>query len=244
MEGVSAWPNDEPPSWLDYDLESVYKSVCEEYSSQCTVVLQNTQKLQPYDDLFYTSVIIGGKVEARAMLDTGSMACTMSSKILSKLLSTGVLSNLSLAPTDVVLVGCGGTRTNPLGVCELDLNVYGCHVTVPTLVVKGQGDDLILGSNLLKHLILQLRSSELLISASERECDINEKNKLLDLLANVEKWKNGTVPDLVGTVKNKKAVSLEPMTENLVWGKLQSTHDLSAGSAVILEPSRVKSQST
>ncbi len=176
------------------------------------------------------------------MLDTGSMACTMSSKILPKLLSTGVLSNLSLAPTDVVLVGCGGTRTNPLGVCELDLNVYGCHVTVPTLVVKGQGDDLILGSNLLKHLILQLRSSELLISASERECDINEKNKLLDLLANVEKWKNGTVPDLVGTVKIKKAVSLEPMTENLVWGKLQSTHDLSAGSAVILEPSRVKSR--
>ncbi len=242
MEGVSAWPNDDPPSWSDYDLESVYKSVCEEYSSQCTVVLQNTQKLQPYDDLFYTSVIIGGKVEARAMLDTGSMACTMSSKILPKLLSTGVLSNLSLAPTDVVLVGCGGTRTNPLGVCELDLNVYGCHVTVPTLVVKGQGDDLILGSNLLKHLILQLRSSELLISASERECDIDEKNKLLDLLANVEKWKNGTVPDLVGTVKIKKAVSLEPMTENLVWGKLQSTHDLSAGSAVILEPSRVKSR--
>ncbi len=110
------------------------------------------------------------------------------------------------------------------------------------MVVKGQGDDLILGSNLLKHLILQLRSSELLISASERECDINEKNKLLDLLANVEKWKNGTVPDLVGTVKIKKAVSLEPMTENLVWGKLQSTHDLSAGSAVILEPSRVKSR--
>ncbi len=242
MEGVSAWPNDDPPSWSDYDLESVYKSVCEEYSSQCTVVLQNTQKLQPYDDLFYTSVIIGGKVEARAMLDTGSMACTMSSKILPKLLSTGVLSNLSLAPTDVVLVGCGGTRTNPLGVCELDLNVYGCHVTVPTLVVKGQGDDLILGSNLLKHLILQLRSSELLISASERECDIDEKNKLFDLLANVEKWKNGTVPDLVGTVKIKKAVSLEPMTENLVWGKLQSTHDLSAGSAVILEPSRVKSR--
>ncbi len=193
-----------------------------------------------YIKAYVKSIVLN--VQCTAMLDTGSMACTMSSKILPKLLSTGVLSNLSLAPTDVVLVGCGGTRTNPLGVCELDLNVYGCHVTVPTLVVTGQGDDLILGSNLLKHLILQLRSSELLISASERECDINEKNKLLDLLANVEKWKNGTVPDLVGTVKIKKAVSLEPMTENLVWGKLQSTHDLSAGSAVILEPSRVKSR--
>jgi len=176
VEGVCARPNDDPPSLFDYDLESVYKSVCEEYSSQCTVVLQNTQKLQPYDDLFYTSVIIGEKVEARAMLDTGSMACTMSSRIIPQLLSTGVLSNLSLAPTDVVLVGCGGTRTNPLGVCELDMNVYGCHVTVPTLVVKGQSDDLILGSNLLKHLILQLRSSsEFLKSVSERECDLIEQ---------------------------------------------------------------------
>ncbi len=123
------------------------------------------------------------------------------------------------------------------------MDVYGCHVTVPTLVVEGQGDDLILGSNLLKHLIHQLRSSsELLISVSERECDNTEQNKLLDLLANVEKWRNGTVPDLVGTVKIKKAVSLEPMTENLVWGRLQSAHDISAGSAIILEPSRVKSR--
>lgn len=60
MEGVSVRPNDNPPSLLDCDLESVYKSVCEEFRSECTVVLQNTQKLEPYDDLFYTTVIIGG----------------------------------------------------------------------------------------------------------------------------------------------------------------------------------------
>ncbi len=243
MEGVSVRPNDNSPSLLDYDLESVYKSVCEEYSSECTVVLQNTQKLEPYDDLFYTTVIIGGQVEAKAMLDTGSMACTMSSNILPQLLSSGVLSSLSLAPTDVVLIGCGGTRTKPLGMSELEMTVYGCHVTVPTLVVEGQGDDLILGNNLLKYLIHQLRSSaELLTSVSGRECDNIELNKLIDLLANVEKWRNATVPDLVGTVKIKKAVSLGPMTENLVWGRLQSTHDISAGSAIILEPSRVKSR--
>ncbi|KAL0147456.1 hypothetical protein M9458_057241 [Cirrhinus mrigala] len=242
VEGVSVRPNDNPPSLFDYDLESVYKSICVEYSSECTVVLQNIQKLEPYDDLFYT-VIIGGQVEVKAMLDTGSMACTMSSKILPQLLSTGVLSSLSLAPTDVVLVRCGGTRTKPLGMIELDMDVYGCHVIVPTIVVEGQGDDLILGINLLKHLIHQLRSSsELLISVSEREYDNTEQNKLLDLLANVEKWRNGTVPDLLGTVKIKTAVPLEPTTENLVWGKLQRTHDISAGSAVILDPSRVKSR--
>lgn len=243
VEGVSVRPNDDPPSLLDCDLESLYISVCEEYSSKCTVVLQNTQRLEPYEDLFYTSVIIGGKAEAKAMLDSGSMACTMSSKILPQLLSTGMLSSLSFAPTDVVLVGCGSIRTNPLGVCELDMDVYSCHVTVPTLVVDRQSDGLILGSNLLKHLIHYLRSSaELLLSVSDREYATNEQNKLLDLLANVEKWRNGTVPDLVGTVKIKKAVSLEPMTENLVWGRLQGTHDISAGSADILEPNRIKSR--
>lgn len=69
------------------------------------------------------------------------------------------------------------------------------------------------------------------------ECDI----KLIDLLDNMEKWSNSTVPILVGTVKIKKVVSLEPMTENLVWGKLQSTHDILAGSAVTLKPSCIKS---
>lgn len=89
------------------------------------------------------------------MLDTGSLDCTKSSKILQQLLSTSMLSNLSFAPTD--LFRCGGARTNPLGACKLDIYVYGCHVTVPTLVIEDQGDDVILGSNLLKNLILQLK---------------------------------------------------------------------------------------
>lgn len=112
------------------DLESVYKSVCKERCPECTVVLQNSQKLEQYDDLFYTKVMISGRVEAAAMLDTGSMACTTSSKVLPQLLSAGVLSSLSLAPTDVVLVRCGGKRTKPLGVVEPEMDVYGCHVTV------------------------------------------------------------------------------------------------------------------
>lgn len=95
--------------------------------------MQNTQKLHPHADLFYERVLLGGKVEVRAMLDSGSMACSLSSKILPRLLEEGVLKSPSLTPSDVVLIECGGSRTKPLGVCELEMEVYGCCVAVPTL---------------------------------------------------------------------------------------------------------------
>lgn len=48
---------------------------------------------------------------------------------------------------------------------------------------QGQGNNLILGSNLFKHFIHQMRNSiELLIRVSEHVCDHTEQNKLLDLL--------------------------------------------------------------
>jgi hypothetical protein len=76
------------------------------------------------------------------------MACTLSSRVLPELLHAGVLKSPSLRPTEIVLVGCGGLKTRPLGVCELEMELYGCRVAVPTLVVEGQSVDLILGSNL------------------------------------------------------------------------------------------------
>ena len=49
------------------------------------------------------------------------------------------------------------------------------------------------------------------------------------------------VPDKVGTLSLKKAVVLEPMQEHLMWGRLQDTQNLSAGSAVIIEPCSARS---
>lgn len=87
------------------------------------------------------------------------MACALRSSVLPVLVHPGVLKSLSLSPTDVVMVDCGGSRTSPLSVCELEIEVYGCNVVVPTLVVEGQCVDLILGSNLLRYLICQLKST-------------------------------------------------------------------------------------
>ena len=97
------------------------------------------------------------------------------------------MENLSLAPTEVVLVGCGGSRTTPLGVCDLEIELFGFPVIVPTLVVATQNDDLIVGSNLLKHLIRCLKSSKDALNRTlAPDRGGAEQRRLLSLLANVE----------------------------------------------------------
>ena len=260
MEEVSVGPRVKPPDGnddlssltvnndmcteRDVDLQTVYESACDGVEIGKTVILQNIQKLPLNDDGFYAKTVIGGKVEVRALLDSGSMACTLKSAVLPKLLQAGVLKSPSLSPTDVVLVGCGGLRKCPLGVCELEMEVYSCRVLVPTLVVDGQCDDLILGSNLLKHLIRELKSTgDFWGKVSASDSGDGEEVKLINMLANVERWNVGSVPDKVGTVRLKRAVTLEPMQEHLVWGRLRNTTDLSAGSAVLMEPSSLRSTS-
>ncbi|XP_030638855.1 V-set and immunoglobulin domain-containing protein 10-like 2 [Chanos chanos] len=89
----------------------------------------------------------------------------------------------------------------------------------PTLIVDGQGDDLKLGSNVIKHLIHVKKASgdysEKMLTTDQKHTD--EEN-LLQLLSCVEKWKGGAMPEKMGPVKVKHAVMLEPMHEHLVWG--------------------------
>ena len=40
-----------------------------------------------------------------------------------------------------------------------------------------------------------------------------EEVKLIIMLANVERWNVGSIPDKVGTMRLKRAVTLEPMQE-------------------------------
>ncbi len=55
------------------------------------VIVQNTNTVCKSDSLFYTPVIVGNKLTLGGMLDSGSMACTMSEKAEAKLLDAGVL---------------------------------------------------------------------------------------------------------------------------------------------------------
>ena len=173
------------------------------------------------------------------MLDSGSMACSLSSRLLPMLQDASVISPHSIAPTSVVLIGCGGLKTSPVGVCELQMKVHDCQVSVPTLIVDGQADDLILGSNVIKHLIRMIKpSGNYREEESLSRQTSGQGDGLLQLLATVERWRGGETPDKVGTVKLKHAVTLEPMKEHLVWGCLPSHACLSAGSTLVVEPSQ------
>lgn len=158
-EGVSDGPNEVPLTNCDEDVESVYSSVCDSAEHGVKVIYQNIQRVASNDNLFYTCVIVNDAMEVKAMVDSGSMACTLSSAVVPRLQEAGVLSSGSLNPVDVVLVGCGGLRTRPVGVCELLLTAYGHKASVPVLVVDGQTDELIIGSNFIKHLLHVMKIS-------------------------------------------------------------------------------------
>ncbi|CAI5657640.1 unnamed protein product [Oreochromis niloticus] len=175
------------------------------------------------------------------MLDSGSMACTLSTNMMPQLLHHAVLQTPTLQPTDVVLIGCGGSRTVPSGVCDITVEMYGCKVVVPMLVVAGQSEDLILGSNLMRYLGNRLREEGDLGEECSKTLGAEEQpNKnLLSSMSGVVA--PGHVGDKIGTVKLKRAVTLEPLTEHLVWGRLQLVNSGEVGSAVVVEPTGSRS---
>lgn len=59
--------------------------------------------------------------------------------------------------TDVMLVVCGGVQVVPKCLDQLKIKVDDCEVSVPTLVVSEQRVLLILGTNVIKNVLIQLR---------------------------------------------------------------------------------------
>lgn len=70
-----------------------------------------------------------------------------------RLRKAGIVDGNSDLSTEVVLVGCGGLRVKPKSVYNLTMEVYGLKMIVPTLVVSGQHDELIIGTNVIKHIL-------------------------------------------------------------------------------------------
>lgn len=89
------------------------------------------------------------------MLDSDSMACSLSSKAQKKLIEAAVIDLNSQEVTDVVFVGRGGNRVKPESVVNLKMFVYGCEILVYTFVVQDQQDDLIIGSNVISSRMMQ-----------------------------------------------------------------------------------------
>ncbi|KAJ8369746.1 hypothetical protein SKAU_G00097740 [Synaphobranchus kaupii] len=144
-------------------------------------------------------------------------------------------------PSNVVLVGCGGLMTQPKCIYELDIDVYGFKFTVPSFVVPGQRDELIVGSNVIRPIIQKMKSTDKyweLISSSNSDPDCEQ---FIQLLSCISRWSGPELRDVVGTVQLKQAVTLLPQREYVVWGRLPSKSPISPGSTVMVGPTSTRS---
>ena len=229
-----------PTSHPSFEAFSDYESLSQLYSSDISsekiVIFLNLQTVPRSDSLFYTSVSIVNGLSFKALIDSGSMACTLSEPAEAMLLQC-IPGISKQSAHDIMIVGCGGHRVTPTAIYDLQVTVYGCSMTVPTLVVPGQSEEMILGTNVIKRLLTRLRETsgdwKLMSMPSYNQSDAC--CQFMSLFSNTERWRGESVPDRVGTVKPMRSVTLELQTEHLVWGKLPVFSVLSVGSTVIIE---------
>ncbi|XP_076848086.1 uncharacterized protein LOC143493505 [Brachyhypopomus gauderio] len=225
------------------DLELHYVNTCSVTPEGYQVVVHGSAEVPAFSELFYTQVGVNDTLELRGMLDSGSMACTLNEGAVHSLREAGVITGDLQPAEQIVLVGCGGKRTRPTGIYDLTLTVYGVKCLVPVIVVPGQRDDLIIGSNVLKHLMRVMKGNDdywKLMSAGCRHSR-HDHEHFLDMMSCTIRWRGEDIPDRIGTVRLPRAVTLLPKCEHLVWGKLPSNVPVSPGSTVIVEPSTSKS---
>ena len=231
-----------PPPVDRDDLESLYESFSSSTPAGRTVVLQQVHKIQKVDSLFYADAHVSEGVVLKAMIDSGSMSCSLSEAAAERVLEHH--SDLKQFPADdLVVVGAGGHQVTPTAVYDFKLKVYGFPLQVPALVIPGQKEDMILGSNAIKVLMRLMKSSDSYWDLLAKPVDVvdGDGHEFLSLLSNVEKWKDGPMPDKIGTVKLRQSVTLEPLREHLVWGKLPASAPISVGSTVVVEATKSRS---
>lgn len=224
------------------DAETIYTSV-RDSCGDAEVVYQNIHRIGNSDSLFYTPVGLDETLMMGGMLDSGSMACSISEAAEMKMREAGVITDQRLIDVNVVLVGCGGLQVKLKCAVEVEMEVYGCNMLVPTLVVPGQHDELILGTNVIKHILRQSKLCESYWRTVSGPCPASdpEVERFLSMLSGLCPWKGDDVPDKVGTVKCNSATYLEPGREYLIWGRLPKSSTISPGSTVITEPTSSRS---
>ena len=203
----------------------------------------NRHRLEKSGCLFYTDVCSAGGAQLKAMIDIGSMSCSISEAAAARIVQH--CPDLNSSPADdIVVVGAGGHHVYPKAVYDLEVVIYGFKLLIPTLVIPGQTDDMIVGSNAIKQLIHLMKKSEdywRLLAAPVDIAD-DDCSQFLSLLSNSVKWRGGPMPDKIGTIKLRQSVILEPLCEHLVWGKLPASASLSVGSTVVVEPTQSRSR--
>lgn len=94
-----------------HDPACLYEDCCAKVPKGTQIVIQATQKIEAFSELFYVTVLVNNSVQLRGMLDSGSMACSISEHAVEKLNSAGVLPEKQHPGENIVLIGCGGLQT-------------------------------------------------------------------------------------------------------------------------------------
>lgn len=223
------------------DAETVYTSVRDSCNDSEVVVHQNVHRIGSSDSLFYTTVDMGGTVKIGGTLDSGSMACSISETAEVILREAGVI-------TDQKLIGLTRspphpTRTTFTSKCAYDaeMEVDGCEMLVPTLVVPGQHDELIVWTNVIKHILHQSKLCESYWKTVSRPCPSGdpETEQFLSMFCSLNQhtWM------LLSTQRFPLLAALNQPCRLLQTQILQQTNSGQLGS-VVLTWSHVKCQRT
>ncbi|KAJ8403215.1 hypothetical protein AAFF_G00354320 [Aldrovandia affinis] len=167
------------------------------------VVVQGSAEVPAFSELFYTQVKVNDRVELKGMMDSGSMTCTLNEEAERILTESGALVGEPQAAERIVLVGCGGKQTVPKCVYDLTLTIYGVTCLVPVLVIPGQCDELIIGSNVLKHLMREMKCNDdywKFVSVGCKQPLLDHEH-FLDMMSCTTRWRGDKVPERIGTVK-------------------------------------------
>lgn len=90
----------------DSDLACLYDDKWAKAPEGSRMVIQATQKIQAFSDLFHAPVLVNQSVQLRGMLDTGSMSCSISENAVEKLRLGGVLPEKQQPEENIILIGC------------------------------------------------------------------------------------------------------------------------------------------
>lgn len=138
----------------------------------------------------YLTVSVENGLSFTALLDSGSMACTLSETAEASLLASASTLTMCCA-TDGVIIGWGDHRVTPTATYDLSVCVYKCKMITPVLIVPGQTDEMILGSNAIKSLLTLMKNTDdfwKLISLLSGNGE-NASLEFISLLSNTQRWR-------------------------------------------------------
>lgn len=148
------------------------------------------ERSQRFGELFHASLTVNGSAQLLGLLDSGSMACTINEVTEQRLLSENILTQQELTQRIILISSLSSSSlVTPKCMHEMEMGLYGVKCIVPVLVVAGRKDEIIIGTNMLKYVVHQMKNDDIywkLISCSAQKS--TEIEQFLEMTAGLTRW--------------------------------------------------------